>query len=60
MYSFPSYDDIAVLTKKIHDEWGILVIQDLVLNHAGNNAPWLHDNPSCLYNLANSPYLKPA
>ena len=55
-----SYDEIAALTKKIHDEWGILVLQDLVLNHTGNNTTWLCDNPQCLYNLVNSPHLKPA
>ena len=55
-----SYPEIGALTKKIFDDWGILVIQDLVLNHTGINTSWLRDNPQCLYNLVNSPHLKPA
>ncbi|GLB41961.1 putative glycogen debranching enzyme, glucanotransferase domain [Lyophyllum shimeji] len=42
------------------DEYGLLALTDVVLNHTANDSPWLVDHPEAGYSPANSPHLTPA
>lgn len=44
----------------VRDEWGLISICDIVLNHTANETPWLAEHPEATYNLVNSPHLRPA
>ena len=55
-----SFTDIAKLVKFLDQEWGMLSFTDLVLNHAANESQWIAENPQCVYNLVNTPHLRPA
>ena len=44
----------------VRDEWGLISICDIVLNHSANETPWLAEHPEATYNLVNSPHLRPA
>ncbi|VVC27660.1 Hypothetical protein CINCED_3A023505 [Cinara cedri] len=54
------FDDIKSLTKQMKNEWNVLSICDLVLNHTANESCWLLEHPECTYNMVNCPYLRPA
>jgi len=55
-----TFTDIGKLVKVLDKEWGMLSFTDLVLNHAANESKWIAENPQCVYNLVNTPHLKPA
>uniref|UniRef100_A0A0K0E803 Glycogen debranching enzyme n=1 Tax=Strongyloides stercoralis TaxID=6248 RepID=A0A0K0E803_STRER len=55
-----SLNDVEKLLQKLRDKWGMLVIQDVVWNHAAKNAKWLEEHPECTFNCINSPHLRPA
>jgi len=55
-----NFTDIAKLIKFLDQEWGMLSFTDLVLNHAANESQWIAENPQCVYNLVNTPHLRPA
>ena len=38
----------------------MLSLTDLVYNHTANESPWIKTHPECVFNLVNSPHLKPA
>ncbi|CEF61325.1 Glycogen debranching enzyme, metazoa family and Six-hairpin glycosidase-like domain and Glycogen debranching enzyme family and Glycoside hydrolase,catalytic domain and Glycoside hydrolase, superfamily domain-containing protein [Strongyloides ratti] len=52
--------DVENLMEKLHNKWGMLVIQDVVWNHAAKDAKWLKEHPECTFNCINSPHLRPA
>ncbi|XP_033222328.1 glycogen debranching enzyme isoform X2 [Belonocnema kinseyi] len=54
------FDDIETLVTKMRNEWKMVSICDIVLNHTANESPFLLTNPECTYNCANSPHLRPA
>jgi len=45
---------------RLRDEWGILSLIDVVLNHTADNTDWLQDHPEAGYNPLNSPHLEAA
>ncbi|GAA5827939.1 hypothetical protein JCM11251_005656 [Rhodosporidiobolus azoricus] len=48
------------MLKRVKEEWGMLGMIDVVLNHTANNSVWLHEHPEAGYNPTNSPHLTPA
>ncbi|XP_063431014.1 glycogen debranching enzyme-like [Mytilus trossulus] len=55
-----TYKDVNQLVQKMCKEWKVLSLTDLVFNHTATDTPWIVDHPECVYNLKNSPHLKPA
>ncbi|KAK4875160.1 hypothetical protein RN001_011582 [Aquatica leii] len=55
-----TFDDLQNLTDKMRNEWKILSICDIVLNHTANETDWLEDHPESTYNCLNCPYMRPA
>jgi len=51
---------IEEILKVAHDEYGLLSLTDVVLNHTANDSPWLLDHPEAGFSPANSPHLTPA
>ncbi|TCD67967.1 hypothetical protein EIP91_011768 [Steccherinum ochraceum] len=59
--------DAAADVKKMEDilkvareEYGLLSLTDVVLNHTANDSPWLVDHPEAGFSPANTPHLAPA
>ncbi|KAL5531515.1 hypothetical protein ACEPAG_4392 [Sanghuangporus baumii] len=46
--------------KIAREEYGLLSLTDVVLNHTANNSPWLLQHPEAGYSCANTPHLTPA
>ncbi|EMD39051.1 glycoside hydrolase family 13 protein [Gelatoporia subvermispora B] len=42
------------------EEYGLLSLTDVVLNHTANDSPWLIDHPEAGFSPANTPHLAPA
>ncbi|KAG2068753.1 glycoside hydrolase family 13 protein [Suillus decipiens] len=42
------------------EEYGLLNLTDVVLNHTASDSPWLVDHPEAGYSPANTPHLTPA
>ncbi|XP_050533845.1 glycogen debranching enzyme isoform X3 [Daktulosphaira vitifoliae] len=55
-----TFNDIKLIIEEMRNEWNILSICDIVLNHSSNESAWLMEHSECAYNLVNCPYLKPA
>uniref|UniRef100_A0A1I7XD66 Glycogen debranching enzyme n=1 Tax=Heterorhabditis bacteriophora TaxID=37862 RepID=A0A1I7XD66_HETBA len=55
-----SFDDVKEVVDTIERDWNMLVVQDVVWNHAAKDAKWLLEHPECSYNCWNSPHLRPA
>ncbi|KDR16306.1 Glycogen debranching enzyme, partial [Zootermopsis nevadensis] len=52
--------DVEKFIAKLRNEWKIVSICDIVLNHTANESKWLLEHPECTYNLVNCPHLRPA
>lgn len=59
-YGNVDYSDVGKIVSKMRDEWGMASICDIVLNHTGNESPWLVDHPEATYSCATCPHLRPA
>ncbi|KAJ7077886.1 glycoside hydrolase family 13 protein [Mycena belliarum] len=51
---------IEQVLKVARDEYGLLSLTDVVLNHTADDSPWLVDHPEAGFSPANSPHLTPA
>ncbi|CAO3625433.1 unnamed protein product [Cunninghamella echinulata] len=51
---------VKKVLKKLHDQYGILSLSDVVWNHTSTDSSFLLDHPEAGYNLHNSPHLVPA
>ncbi|ORY09293.1 glucanotransferase domain of glycogen debranching enzyme-domain-containing protein [Clohesyomyces aquaticus] len=59
--SFPNGEkDVARMVKKMHEEFHMLAMTDVVWNHTANNSKWLQDHPEAGYSVETSPWLRPA
>ncbi|PSN51057.1 hypothetical protein C0J52_01523 [Blattella germanica] len=52
--------DVEKFISNMRNEWKIVSICDIVLNHTANESQWLLEHPECTYNLVNSPHLRPS
>lgn len=59
-YGNVNYEDVGKVVAKMRDEWGIASICDIVLNHTGNESPWLQEHPEATYSCHTCPHLRPA
>jgi len=50
-------EEVAKWIGKFRDEWGILSMTDVVLNHTASDSEWLNEHPDAGYNPLNSPHL---
>lgn len=55
-----TFEDIEELITKIRNEWNVLSVCDIVLNHTANESSLLVQHPECTYNCLNTPHLRPA
>ncbi|KAK0522150.1 bifunctional 4-alpha-glucanotransferase/amylo-alpha-1,6-glucosidase [Tilletia horrida] len=49
--------EVAKWIAKFRDEWGLLSMTDVVLNHTASDSEWLNEHPDAGYNPLNSPHL---
>ncbi|KAL5379066.1 hypothetical protein DPSP01_008701 [Paraphaeosphaeria sporulosa] len=58
---FPNGEkDIASLVQKMHKDYNLLAMTDVVWNHTANNSKWLEEHPESGYNVDTAPWLRPA
>jgi glycogen debranching enzyme len=55
-----TFDDVKNVLDQMKKEWKVIPIVDIVLNHTASNSKWISDHPECVYNVCNSPHLRPA
>ncbi|KAI0352373.1 glycoside hydrolase family 13 protein [Trametes cingulata] len=51
---------VEEMLKIAREEYGLLSLTDVVLNHTANDSPWLVEHPEAGYSPANTPHLTPA
>ncbi|XP_019762193.2 glycogen debranching enzyme isoform X4 [Dendroctonus ponderosae] len=56
----PSFEDIETLTAKMREDWKMLSVCDIVINHTANESDWIKEHPEAAYNCLNCPYMRPA
>jgi glycogen debranching enzyme len=59
-YGNVNYEDVGKVVAKMRTEWGMASICDIVLNHTGNESPWLLEHPEATYSCHTCPHLRPA
>jgi glycogen debranching enzyme len=52
--------DVETLVSRMHDEFGLLALTDVVWNHTANNSKWLEDHPEGGYSVKTAPWLESA
>ncbi|XP_068630910.1 glycogen debranching enzyme isoform X2 [Battus philenor] len=55
-----TFADVENLVAKLRNDWNMLSICDVVLNHTANETTWLAEHPEATYNCLNCPHLRPA
>ncbi|KAE8221765.1 hypothetical protein CF319_g4920 [Tilletia indica] len=50
-------EEVQKWIAKFRDEWGLLCMTDVVLNHTASDSEWLNEHPDAGYNPHNSPHL---
>ncbi|KAM3961901.1 glycogen debranching enzyme [Aphomia sociella] len=55
-----TFADLEAVLARVRDEWHVLSVCDVVLNHTANETPWLADHPEATYNCRDCPHLRPA
>ncbi|CAK1603726.1 unnamed protein product [Parnassius mnemosyne] len=55
-----TFADVENFVAKIRNEWNMVSICDVVLNHTANETAWLATAPEATYNCLNCPHLRPA
>ncbi|KAK9504313.1 hypothetical protein O3M35_010677 [Rhynocoris fuscipes] len=58
--SAPTNEQLRQFIENLRNEYKMLSICDVVLNHAATESEWLQSHPECAYNLVNTPHLRPA
>lgn len=59
--TFPNGEsDVAGMIKKMEEEYQLLGLTDIVLNHTANNSKWLEEHPEAGYNVETAPWLESA
>ncbi|KII87207.1 glycoside hydrolase family 13 protein [Plicaturopsis crispa FD-325 SS-3] len=53
-------EKVKEVLKIARDEYGLLSLTDVVLNHTANDSPWLSDHPEAGFSPSNTPHLAPA
>ncbi|TDL23784.1 glycoside hydrolase family 13 protein [Rickenella mellea] len=53
-------DEMKKMLKIAKNEYGLLSLIDVVLNHTADNSAWLVDHPEAGYSPSNTPHLTPA
>jgi glycogen debranching enzyme len=53
-------EDISRLVTKMHEEYSMMAMTDVVWNHTANNSKWLEAHPEAGYNVDTAPWLRPA
>ncbi|KAF5336183.1 hypothetical protein D9611_006214 [Ephemerocybe angulata] len=51
---------VEEVLKLAKEEYGLLSLTDVVLNHTANDSPWLVEHPEAGFSPANTPHLTPA
>jgi glycogen debranching enzyme len=53
-------NDVLQLVDFMNKNWGVMSLSDLVYNHTAKDSPWVWEHPECIFNMDNSPHLRPA
>ncbi|KAF9525972.1 glycoside hydrolase family 13 protein [Crepidotus variabilis] len=51
---------VEAVLKIAREEYGLLSLTDVVLNHTANDSPWLVEHPEAGFSPSNTPHLAPA